>query len=239
MTTLWLRSAAIAVCRAKSTFPAGGRKASTRYDNPTDGPTCERCDNTPLGASGRAVLALTSTVTVGRKAPRLAPKTSAAARACAHDNRVAGLFRSARSTTSGTLSRPSAAGIAAVIIVASRSRALCSRAASLADGVQYSLGWLGAPGTPLMAGGRWTHPAASRRPPNRVRIFIVCSRPGWWRATTYARRHRQGGAAGALQAEPAPRRQGAPPAPPRECRRRPAPTRGPSHRGGSRAVRSS
>src|SRR5438067_11140561 len=146
--TLCARSAAIAVCRAKSTLPARAPKSSTRYERPIDGPYCERCDSTPLGASGCACVAFTLTVIVGKNDPRLAPNTSAAARACAHESRVAGLLRSARSTTSDTVSLP-LAGTAPAAAGAARS----NRPATDAGGVQYSLGCAGAPGPPEIDGG--------------------------------------------------------------------------------------
>src|SRR5689334_21146984 len=122
-----------------STLPARPPKSSTRYDKPTDGPYCCRCVSKPCGASGCACVAATSTVTVGRNAPRLAPNTSAAERACAHDSRVDGLLRSARSTISDTPTLPNESGSAGVAAVAV-GMDFCSRTASPDDGVQYSLG---------------------------------------------------------------------------------------------------
>src|SRR5690242_12975450 len=110
-----------------------------------------RCDSTPLGASGCAREPPTSIERLGKYWPRLAPYASAEARACAHDNRVVGLLRSARSTTSPMLSWPPAAGITGAGVVAFDR---CTRSLTAGDGIQYSLGCGGAPGTPLIDGGR-------------------------------------------------------------------------------------
>src|SRR5262245_42970019 len=97
----------------------------------------------------------TSSDTEGYHWPKLEPKASAAARACAQEMRVDGLLRSAMSTTPATvrLSDPGTATTGAAAAVS---------ATALRGGVQYSLGRGGAPGTPPIDGGLCTH--APRRP---------------------------------------------------------------------------
>src|SRR5919198_1873042 len=128
-------------------FPARPPKSRTRYDRPMDGPYCVRSPaGRPGTASDRDRVAVASRDSVGNQLPRLAPYTSAAARACAQDRRVTGLFRSARSMTA---SRDASEVEMRVVVPRSRSAALVT----LGGGVQYTLGCAGAPGPPSMCGG--------------------------------------------------------------------------------------
>src|SRR5438270_5835765 len=100
---LCVRSAAIAVCRATSIDPERPPKSSTVYERLSEGPYWFR---SPAGRPGVAIcsdrLATTPAVTVGKTRPCVDPYTSAAATAWVYESLVAGLFLSARSTTSAS-----------------------------------------------------------------------------------------------------------------------------------------
>jgi hypothetical protein len=136
------------------------------YERLSDGPYWLR---SPAGRPGVAIcserFAVTPAVTVGKIRPSLDPNTSAAARACVYDNRVAGLFLSAASTTSASeywrvvVPWPNGAAAVAPGTVFTVSRRAAS--VTLGDGCQSVLGLAGVGATPSMRGGECTHAVTS------------------------------------------------------------------------------
>src|SRR4051812_40108410 len=156
-------------------------KSKTRYESETDGANCVRVAVPPtavpvdpreppeLSVPPTPVMELppaeldvrarfTDPFTLGKSAPRAAPYWSTAARASAQDSRVAGLLRSARSTTSvidncaPRVASAESARNAVVAGVASGGAAGGAGVRAASGTGQGVAGSAGAPGRPSMRG---------------------------------------------------------------------------------------